>query len=115
MLGVAAVSFGMALALVVGAAVLLGASLSLPMVWAAVAAVVGFKLLSEAGERPTPPPTPPTHPEPEVPLADLDALYRMWQRGDISEAAYRRAVAQATRRYSPPPPPAPPRRHRRWW
>lgn len=115
LLAVAAVSLGMALALVVGAAVLLHASLPFLTVWVALAAVIGFKLLTEAGEASAPPlpPPPPTRPEPELPLGDLDVLYRMWQRGDISDAVYRRAVALRMRRYNPPPPPAPPRR-RRW-
>lgn len=118
LLAVVGVSFGMALAIVGGAAVLLHASLSLPAIWAAAALVVVFKMATEgSSERSVPPPSkpskPPMPPEPEPSLEELEALHRMWRRGDISEATYRRAVERATRRYSPPPPPAPPRR-RRW-
>jgi hypothetical protein len=115
LLAIVGISLVVALALVAGAAVLLGASFSFPAVWAAVAAAIAFKLLTEAGgtSGPPPPPPPPTRPEPEMRLEDLELLHRMWRRGDIDEAAYRQAVAQATRRYRPPPPPVPPRR-RRW-
>jgi hypothetical protein len=113
LLAIAVLSFVVAVALVAGAAVLLHISLSFPVVWLAVAAVVTFKLLTDQGQSSAPPPTP-TRPEPELRLEDLELLHRMWQRGDIPEAAYRRAVAQATHRYSPPPPAAPPRR-RGWW
>ena len=111
LLGVAVLSLVMALALVAAVGVLLHASLDLLMVWAALAVVIAFRLLT--GEQvASPPAQPPSRPEPEVRLEDLELLHRMWQRGDIGEAAYRRAVAQATRRYSPPPPV--PDRRPRW-
>jgi len=74
------------------------------VVWVAAGAVIGFKLLTDTGEASAPPLPPQTHLEPDVRVEDLDLLCRMWQRGDIPEAASRRAVALAM---PTPPQPAP--------
>ena len=105
----------LALLVVAGAALLLHWSVPLAQTWLLCAGVVGYLLLHEGHAAPVAPPPPPPPPEPPVPLEDLEYLRRLWQHGDISEAVYRRAVDQATRRYVPPPPlPDPPRRRRRW-
>jgi hypothetical protein len=117
-IAVAVFSLVMAVALVVGASVLVHVTLSLPVVWAALAGLIGFRILTErsgASSPAQPPSSPPpaTHPEPELRLDDLEKIYVCFKRGDVSEAVYRRAVEQATRRFTPPPPLAP-QRHR-WW
>jgi uncharacterized membrane protein len=102
------------LVVVGGAALLVHWSLPLPQTWLLISAAAVYLLVHDAQGAPaTAPPLPPP-PEPEVPLDDLEHLRRLWQHGDISESTYRRAVAQATRRYVPPPPPPAPPRRRRW-
>ena len=92
-------------------------TLSIPAVWLLVAAGAGYLLVQGDGPRPVASAGPAVSPAPEheIDLEDLELLHRMWQRGDISEATYRQAVARATRRITPPPPPPPPPPRRRWW
>lgn len=116
LLGYLAATSALALLTVAGAALLLHWSVPLAQTWLLCAALVGYLLLHESHAAPvaSAPPSPPP-PEAPVALEDLAYLRRLWQQGDISEAVYRRAVDQATRRYVPPPTlPDPPRRRRRW-
>ncbi len=102
------------LVVVGGAALLVHWSLPLPQTWLIISAAAVYLLVHDAQGAPSVPPPVSAPPEPEVPLDDLEHLRRLWQHGDISESTYRRAVAQATRRYVPPPPPPAPPRRRRW-
>ncbi len=114
LLGFLAVTGTMTLVVVGGAALLVHWSVPVPQTWLLISAAAVYLLVHDAHGAPTPAPPLPAAPEPEVPLDDLEHLRRLWQHGDISESVYRRAVAQATRRYVPPPPPAAPPRRRRW-
>lgn len=100
------------LVVVAGAGLLVHLSLPWPQTWLLSAGIVVYLLVQERRTPAAPPPAPPP-PEPPVPLQDLEHLRHLWVAGDITEATYRRAVAQATRRYVPPPPPPPPSRRRR--
>lgn len=90
-------------------------ALSIPAVWLLAAAGSVYVLLQGDGQHgpASSGSVAPPAPEPEIALQELEALRRMWRRGDISEATYRQAVARATRRFRPAPPPSPPPR-RRW-
>ncbi len=116
LIGFVAATGGFTLVVVAGAALVFHAALPLPTVWLIVAAVAVYLMLrGEPAAPATPqPPSSPAPSEPDIAVKDLEVLHRMLQRGDISEATYRQAVARATRRFAPPPPP-PPRRRRRWW
>jgi hypothetical protein len=113
LLAFVAVTSALTLVVVGVAALLVHWSLPLPQTWLLISAAAVYLLVHDAHPAPSAPPLPPP-PEAEVSLEDLEALRRMWQHGDIAEAVYRRAVAQATRRYVPPPPPPAPPRRRRW-
>ena len=112
----AAITGGATLVLVAAAWFMAHIALPIPLTWLLIAGGAAYVLLQGEGrhEPATSGPIVRPEPEPEIDLEDLEALHRMWQRGDISEATYRQAVARATRRFTPSPPPPPPPRHR-WW
>ncbi len=112
----AALTGGATLVLVAAAWFIAHVTLPVPLVWLVIAGGCAYVLLQGEGrhEPAAAGPIVRAEPEPEIGLEDLEALHRMWQRGDISEATYRGAVARATRRFTPSSPPPPPPRHR-WW
>ena len=114
LLGFLAASSVLALLVVGGAAFILHWSVPLPQTWLLCAGVLAYLLVHESHAAPAGSPPPPAAPQPEVLLEDLEHIRRLWLSGDITEATYRRAVAQATRRYVPPPAPPDPPRRRRW-
>ena len=113
LLGYVAITTLVTVLAVVAAAVTVHWSLPWMQTWAVSAAIVGYAIWHAWSSSPPLAAVPPAAPPPEVPLSDLDHLRRLLEHGDISEQTYRRAVDQATRRYTPPPPPPPPKR-RRW-
>ena len=113
LLGFVTITTLVTLVAVVGAASTVHWSLPWPQTWAVSAAIVGYAIVHEWRSAPPPAAALPPAPLPDVRLDDLEHLRHLWERGDIPEHVYRRAVAQATRRYVPPPPPPPPKR-RRW-
>ena len=111
----AAITGGATLVLVAAAWFMAHIALPIPLVWLLIASGCAYVLLQGEGRHePAAGPILRQEPEPEIDLEDLEALHRMWQRGDISESTYRGAVARATRRFTPQSPPPPPPRHR-WW
>ena len=107
---------GSTLVLVAAAWFIAHIALPIPATWLLVTAASAYVTLQGNGHdhAASSGPAVPPAPEPEIAFEDLEALHRMWQRGDISEATYRQAVTRATRRFTPVPPPSPPQR-RRWW